>query len=323
MLFKILGQLLVATTLVSIFPTDASVFEYRAGAGTLEQTFMSASELTAAYAALPEADARDYPVKVDLDSQGIVTTAQSALVVDDESGAVLFQKHPDALRSIGSVTKLMAALVFMEQGPDLDQQVTLDPEVDYVGGGRVYLAYHTPTALRDVMAASLIGSDNTATQSLVRFSGLSNEAFVARMNEKARELGMIQSVFVDATGISANNMSTARELVLLLKAAEANETIGYFTRQASMTITQASGRSAMIENTNALLTSFMNENPYSISGGKTGYLPQAGYVLATTVEHDGHKVHVVVMGAESKDARVNEAKGLAYWAFKTFEWPEK
>lgn len=322
MLLKVLGQVLIATTLVHIFPTDASVFEYQVGEGALEQTVLSAMEIEAAYAALPEAETRDYPVKVDLDSHGIVTTAWSALVVDDESGAVLFQKHPDALRSIGSVTKLMAALVFMEQNPDLSQYVALDPDLDYVPGGRVYLGYFNELLLQDVLAASLVGSDNTATQSLIRFSGLTEEDFIARMNEKADELAMVQTEFFDATGLDANNMSTARELVMLLKTAEQNEVIAYYTQQPSVTITQVSGRTVTIDNTNSLLTTFMNEYPYSVSGGKTGYLPQAGYVLATTVENSGNRVHVIVMGAESKDARANEAKGLAYWAFKTFEWPE-
>ena len=322
MILKVIGQILVAASLVQIFPTDASVFEYRVDEGELEQTVMSGMELEVAYAALPESDSRDYPVKIDLDSYGIVTTAWSALVVDDESGAVLFQKHPDALRSIGSVTKLMAALVFLEQNPDLSQTVTLDPDLDYVGGGRLYLGYFNGLLLQDVLAASLVGSDNTATQALVRFSGLANEEFVARMNEKAGELGMEQTEFYDVTGLDAYNMSTARELVTLLKIAEQNEIIAYYTQQPSITITQSSGRSVLIENTNTLLTTFMNEHPYSVAGGKTGYLPQAGYVLATTIENDGNKVHVIVMGAESKDARVSEAKGLAYWAFKTYQWPE-
>ncbi len=322
MLLKLLGQALIATTLVQIFPTDASVFEYQVGEGTFEQTIMSAAEIEVAYAALPEADSRDHPVKIDLDSHGIVTTAWSALVMDDASGAVLFQKHPDALRSIGSVTKLMAALVFMDQNPDLNQIVSLDPDLDYVAGGRVYLGYFNSLALSDVLAASLVGSDNTATQSLIRFSGLSSEDFIARMNQKADELGMEQTEFYDVTGLDADNMSTARELVLLLQAAEQNETITYYTQLPSVTITQASGRSVTIENTNTLLTTFVNEDPYDVVGGKTGYLPQAGYVLATTVEHEGDKIHVIVMGSESKDARANEAKGLAYWAFKTYQWPE-
>lgn len=186
----------------------------------------------------------------------------------------------------------------------------------------MYLGYFDAVTLRDVFGASLVGSDNTATQSLVRFSGLTQDEFVARMNQKAEEIGMSNAVFYDSTGVNAYNMSTARELVLLLREAEQNEIISNLTRSETYTVKQASGRSVTIENTNGLLSTFVNEYPYKVVGGKTGYLPQAGYVLITTVEKDGDRVHVVVMGSESKDARVDEAKGLAYWAFITFKWPE-
>lgn len=322
MLLKILGQILVATTIVQIMPVDASVFEYQAGEGTIEQTMMNSSETQIAFGSLPQAESRDYPVKVNVDSYGIVTTAWSAVVIDDASGAVLFQKHPDALRSMGSVTKLMTALVFLEQDPNLDEIVYLDPDLDYLSGGKVYLGYFNGVSLRDVLGASLVGSDNTATQSLVRFSGLSQEEFIARMNTKADELGMEQTDFYDVAGLDAYSMSTARELVLLLQEAEANPIIANFMQHATYKVTQASGRTVTIENTNGVLTTFLNESPYSVIGGKTGYLPQAGYVLITSVEYKGNIVHVVIMGAESKDARVQEAKGLAYWAFKTYQWPE-
>jgi D-alanyl-D-alanine endopeptidase (penicillin-binding protein 7) len=317
-----IGQLLVAVSLVQIMPVDASIFEYNAGVGSVEKTIFSEQELIASHATLPISDNRDYPIKVNIDSYGIVTTAQSAIVVDDQSGAVLFEKHPDAIRSIGSVTKLMTAIVFFEQNPDLDKVVTLDQDLDYVGGGRVYMTYNDSVSLRDVLGASIVGSDNTATQSLVRFSGLSQDEFITRMNQKAIELGMPNTSFYDATGVSAYNMSTARELVLLLDSAEGNEIISNLMKSKTYTVKQASGRSVTIENTNGLLSTFMNEYPYKIIGGKTGYLPQAGYVLITTVDNSGNSIHVVVMGSESKDARVSEAKGLAYWAFKTYKWSE-
>lgn len=322
MIFKVIGQFLLATSILQMMPVDATYFEWQAGvADSADGGNLYATEISSLFAALPQADSRfNYPTKIDTDSYGIVTTAQSAIVIDRDTDVVLFQKHPDAVRSIGSVTKLMSALVFLEQNPDLSQIVTLDPEKDYIAGGRVHLGYFNDVELRDVLAASLIGSDNTATQSLVRFSGLTLDDFIARMNMIAQDLEMNSTIFIDPTGISANNMSTARDLVKLLEEAEKNKTIKYFTELPSIVIGQGNGRTVEIENTNGLLTSFLNEGDYDVVGGKTGYLPQAGYVLATTIEEGEHAVHIVVLGAESKDARVNEAKGLAYWAFKTFEW---
>ena len=315
MIIKILAQLILAVTAAELLPVDAAFYEWQAGVGTEPE------QLQTAVLILPQADERfEAPIKIDTDSFGIVLTAQSATIVDRDSGAVLFQKQASAVRPVGSVTKLMSALVFLERKNDLGDMVTLDPARDYVGGGIVYLGYYDGVSLFDVLRASLIGSDNTATQALVYFSGLTNEEFVKRMNVKAGELAMTSTQFTDPTGVDAHNVSSALDVVTLLRAAESEPTIKEITEQARVTITQQSGRSVSIVNTNGLLETFLNTGEYLVIGGKTGYLPQAGYVLASTVEKNGHAVHVVVLGSASKEARVQEAKGLAYWAFKTFSW---
>lgn len=318
MLFKAMAQLVFATTLVNLFPVDGAYYEWQAEAALREEPpAWSSQEIMFTMETLPAADDRfPEPIKIDTDSFGIVTSARSVLVVDRDSGAVLFRKQPDQLRSIGSVTKLLSALVFLETSPDLSAYVTLDPTTDYVGGGRQYVPFYQAMPLSDVLAASLVGSDNTATQSLVRFSGLDLETFVARMNEKAAELGMEQSRFVDPTGVDPNNLSTARDLIALLEAANANEIIQAYMQSPFVNLHSDTS----IHNTNLLLKSFLNRGDYAVLGGKTGFLPEAGYVLATTVQEDDHAVHVIVMGSESQQARVDEAKGLAAWAFKTFDW---
>ncbi|RMD50534.1 D-alanyl-D-alanine carboxypeptidase [Candidatus Parcubacteria bacterium] len=322
MVLKAISQLILAVGLLQIAPVDASYFELSAGVAKSGKA-VAAVDVMDNFAILPQAGNRfNYPVKVDKNSYGIVTTAVSALVVDRDSGAILFQKNAGAVRSIGSVTKLMAALVFLDQNPNLSQTVVLEADKDYVGGGHNYLRYYDGVKLKDVLAAGLIGSDNTAINSLVRFSGLSREEFVNKMNEKARDLDMKDSVFADPTGIDADNMSTARDIVKLLAAAEKSEIIKFYTEMPKIKIIQDSGRAVEIKNTNKLLDTFLNQGDYKVIGGKTGYLPEAGYVLATTVEENDHAVHIVVMGSESKKARIDEAKGLAYWAFKTFKWQD-
>ena len=321
MLFKALTQFIFATTLVNVFPVDAVYYEWQAQAAASEEPpTWSSEEMYLAMTSLPQAQERYLaPVKIDTDSFGIVTTARSALVVDRESGAVLFAKNPYELRAIGSVTKLMSVLVFLETQPDLSAFVTLDPTIDYVGGGRQYIAFYEPVPLADVLGASLVGSDNSATESLVRFSGLTADEFVARMNTKAQELGMTSSTFTDATGGHPKNLSTAYDLTVLLEAADENETLRGYMQSATYTLSQA-GNTYTIEHTNPLLASFLNAGTYDVLGGKTGYLPEAGYVLATTVQENDHAVHVIVMGSASKQMREDEAKGLAAWAFKTYEW---
>lgn len=317
MMSKLFGQFIVASLVAHMMPVDASVLEYRAGAVD-ERPAVSIDT------AFPEAEERvvpAYPVKVDMNSYGIVTTAESAIVIDKASGMMLLGKRPDDVRSIGSVTKLMAAMVFLDQDPDLDQWVELDPALDLIEGGRVYLAFYDPIQLRDVLGASLVGSDNTATESLMRFSGLSSEEFIRLMNVKADELGMTSTTFVDPTGINSYNMSTARDLVKLLEVSETYPEIQEFTTTWRLQVEHASGRVIDIENTNTLLDTYLNQGEYQVTGGKTGYLPQAGYVLASSVKKGENEVVVVVLGSDSKDDRVNEVKGLAAWSYKVFQWP--
>lgn len=319
MILKIVGQLVLATLMTQMLPADASNFEFIAG--------VSSDPTTLQLSHFPEAEdreiaVRNYPIKANVNSYGVVTSARSVIVEDAKSGMVMLGKHPDDVRSIGSVTKLMTALIFLDQNPDLSEFVELDPALDLIIGGRIYLAFYDGISLEDVLGASLVGSDNTATESLMRFSGLDNETFVLKMNEKARELGMSSTKFVDPTGINAENTSTARDLVKLLRAANKNQIVKDFMVTKKLVVNHLSGRAIAIENTNKVLDTFLNEGEFEVTGGKTGFLPQAGYVLATSVERGLNEVYVVVLGSDSKDSRVLESKGLAAWAFKTFTWPK-
>ncbi len=260
-----------------------------------------------------------YPKKVKKEALGVFTSARSIIVEDGATEMMMIGRRPDDLRSIGSVTKLMTAMVFLDADPNLARTVTLTPE-DYVGGGRLYLNYFDETELGDIFTTAIVGSDNTATESLVRFSGLDKETFVAKMNEKAQTLGMTSTNFVDPTGIRSENMSTARDMIRLLRASETYGPLKEAMTTAAATIEQGSGAVITVENTNQLLTSYLAEPPYTITAGKTGYLPQAGYVLTSAVEKDGHKVYIAALGAETKTDRETDVKALAEWVFDVFFW---
>lgn len=314
MIVRVLAQIVFAGSLLQFFPADLSSWQ---------QPLATTSDysLSSLAATLPVTANRDnHPVKTDTDSYGIVTSAKSAMVVDAQSGMVLLAKNPDQVRSIGSVTKLMTAVVFLETNPDLTKLVTLDADSDLVTGGRIYLAFNDQLSLEEVFAAAIVGSDNTAANSLARFSGLSPEEFVVRMNAKAQELGMKDSVFADPTGIDTYNLSTARDLVKLLASAAKFDLIQKYSTMSKLSVTQESGREVLIDNTDGLLDGFLNQAPYNIVAGKTGYLPQAGYLLTTVVEKSGHQIYVLVLGSDSKETRELEVKGLANWAFSTFKW---
>lgn len=318
MIAKLLGQLLLASSLVRILPVDAAALEWHAGFGS--GTSEPVNTVSSWFATLPKAEDRiKTPTKIDLDSYGIVTSAQSAIVVDAASGAVLFTKQADEVRAIGSITKLMTALVFLQTGPDLERSVELISD-DYVGGGRVYLRFDDGVQIHDVLRASLVGSDNTATKSLARFSGLSSEDFLAKMNATAAGLGMSSSYFADFSGVDARNVSTAHDLTKLLAAAEANAVMADIMTVSNIAVTQASGFTADITSTDELLGSYLDTGEYRVVAGKTGFIPEAGYCFATTINKNDHAIRVVVLGAETKARRFSDAKGLAAWTFKTFSW---
>jgi D-alanyl-D-alanine endopeptidase (penicillin-binding protein 7) len=321
MITKVLSHLLFAVSVVNFFPVDGAVLELQAGVDVPTDNVV-ASLLYGPTATLPMAKDKPIPPpkKIDLQSFGVVTSAQSAIVVDAASGAVLFSKNPNEVRPIGSISKLMTALVFLETKPDLTEFISVTPD-DFAGTGRVYVYYNDPLRLEDVLGASLVGSDNTATLALVRASGLTREEFVARMNTKALELGLAQTKFEDPSGLSVNNTSTVIELSALLAEAKLHPEIAQFMTTSVLSVQQSSGRVVAIPSTNSLLTSALNAGDYEITAGKTGYIPQAGYCLATAVKHSDDEIYIVILGALEFESRFTDASALAGWSFKTFAWP--
>lgn len=325
MIYRALTEIILAISLMQFFPIDAGIVESYARlpeAETRPQTNLE-EVLLAARPGLPTAGdlARQAPRKVRPESIGVVTAASSALVVDAASGAVLFKKNVSDQRSIGSMTKLMTALIFLSDQPDLSAGAAIETS-DWREGGRLHLPVGASMTVMDLLKASLISSDNSATIALVRLSGLSEGDFVARMNEKAAEIGMVDTTFVDPTGLSPENRSNAPDLVVLLRAALQDKTILSVTGQAVATVTDAEGNTYQLENTNELLADFINQEPYGIVGGKTGYLPEAGYCLGIEAQKDGNKnIFVVILGSDSTAGRLHDVKALTVWAYNTYEWP--
>lgn len=321
MMERLIAQIVLATLVTHVIPVDAANLEWQAGIPVPQDALGAPLFTIASRATFPVAEDRVLPPKkTNLNSYGVVTAAQSVVVMDVNSGSVLFQKAPDDVRAIGSITKLMTALVFLDTNPNLDETVTILEE-DFVGGGRVYLNYRDGVSLHDVLGASIVGSDNTATSALQRLSGMSLDAFVAAMNAKAAELGMTSSRFADVSGVGSENVSTARDLFLLLAAAKASGTLQAFMTSSAITVVHASGLAVTVDSTDILLDTFLNERPYEITGGKTGFIPEAGYCFITSIKKGDGEVFVAVLGSSSKLERFADARALASWAFSTFTWP--
>jgi D-alanyl-D-alanine endopeptidase (penicillin-binding protein 7) len=229
--------------------------------------------------------------------------ARNAIVLDPATGQVLYEKNAGLSVPIASLTKLMTALVFLEQKPDLDRVVEVT-RADLAGAGHTQLRNREHVALGDLFHMSLMCSDNVATRVLARESRLPPEDFLARMNQKAIELGLTHTRYVEFTGLDERNVSTAADVARLLRAAADNSFIQSVSTTRSYEFRSAT-RPHHVANTNRLLY-----GRYEILGGKTGFISEAGYCLATWIRTQGHDFIAVVLGAPTNATRFADVTRL-------------
>ncbi len=231
--------------------------------------------------------------------------ARNALVIDPATDEVLFEKQSLQTVPIASLTKLMSAMVFLEQKPDLRRMAEVTRE-EIRGGGHTRLWNRERVALYDLLHMSLMNSDNVATRVLARESGLSPEAFAARMNGKAREMGLANTRFAEPTGLDERNVSTAVDVARLVRAAADHYLIREITTTPEYVFLgeypgrrHTVARTHQIVNTNRLLRS----NRYEFSCSKTGFISESGYCVATWVRDRGRDLIAVVLGAPTNATR--------------------
>lgn len=320
MILNFFANLILTTAFLQLFPVDVGDVQRLALFPEAKDRSLSAYDILS----LPQPHVLEAnttgPTKIKPNSLGVVTSAVSALVVDRKTKQILFEKNIDVPRSIGSITKLMTALVFLKTNPDLNAPAQLE-SLDFRQGGVQHLPFNELVTVKDLLYASLISSDNSATAAIMRLSGMSNGDFVARMNETAAEFGMEHTTFVDAAGLSQKNTSIVMDLVKMLDVVANNETIKDATEHSEFLIIGSSGKKYLLKSTDQLLKTFINQNPYHIIAGKTGFLPEAGYGLGTVLSRDGSgDIIIVVLGAETNADRFQDMKSLAVWTFNTFKW---
>ena len=249
---------------------------------------------------------------------GGVVYARNAILLDPLTDSVLYQKDAETPAPIASLTKLMTALVFLEQNPDLRRTAEVTP-AELHGAGHSQLRPHEQVPLGDLLHMSLMCSDNAATRVLARESGLGSDEFVDRMNRKARELGLASTHYVEVTGLDERNVSTAADIAQLLRVAADNTLIRDITTTPSYQFTaERSMRHVhhvrhQIANTNRLLKSHYCE----VNCGKTGFIMEAGYCVATWVRARGHDLIAVVLGAPTNATRFADVVRLVQYTTPT------
>ncbi|MES2819290.1 MAG: D-alanyl-D-alanine endopeptidase [Pseudomonadota bacterium] len=237
--------------------------------------------------------------------------AGSALVVDLQTDQVLYASNPDLLLPIASVTKLMTALVTLDAQLPLDAVLAVHisdtPEMKGVFS-RVRVG--TQVSRHDLLLMALMASENRAAASLAHHYPGGYAAFIAAMNAKAKALGMHSTRFVEPTGLSLSNVSTARDLVLLLKAAGDYPLLSELSTTSEQTLALGKPSYSLgFRNTNSLV----RKADWSIQLSKTGYTDEAGRCLVMRAVMDGRPVAFVVLDAFGKYTPIADANRLRKW----------
>jgi D-alanyl-D-alanine endopeptidase (penicillin-binding protein 7) len=241
---------------------------------------------------------------------GIPRLHVKAAYVEDASGQVLFQKNPERVYSIASLTKLISAMVLLDTAPDWDRVVEIIPE-DVRHSSRSHIRSREQIRVRDLMHASLMSSDNVATKALARTCGVDASEFVRRMNVKADSLGLTGAHFVEPTGLSEQNVATAQAVAKLLKAAAGNEIVSTIMQKEQYTFV-SNRKVHRLVNTNRLLRS-----KWRVTAGKTGFIRESGYCLATNIQSPtGTEITAVLLGAPSNALRFAEARRILDWTIR-------
>jgi D-alanyl-D-alanine endopeptidase (penicillin-binding protein 7) len=245
-------------------------------------------------------------------------SASAAMVVDQDSGQPLLQKNPDAILPMASLTKLMTTLLVTEAKQPMDEVLTItDDDVDTVRHSRSRLRVGTKLTREEALHLALMSSENRAAHALGRNYPGGLPKLVDAMNARARALGMKNTTYVDPTGLSNQNRSTARDLALLVAAASKSPVIREFSTDPQH-VASLSGRALQYNNSNRLVRN--SRSGWDIELQKTGYIVEAGRCLTMLAKVAGHNLVMVMLDADSNGTRVADAEKMRRWVVAQNGW---
>ena len=300
--------MLLAAAIVGagVTPTDVE-------AGTKKKTVSAkkkAPRVAMQIKARKVAHARSAPRGASLDdARHLALQSSAVLVLDQTTGAILFEKNPNAVLPIASITKLMTAMVVLDAKPDLTETLAIGEEdVDILKGTRSRLKVGTHLAREEMLRLALMSSENRAASALSRHYPGGRDAFVAAMNQKAQALGLVDTRFQDATGLTAANVSSPRDLAKMVDAAHQYPLIREFSTTPAGEFTIA-GRPQQFRNTNTLV-----KNPtWEIGLSKTGYINEAGKCLVMQAWLNNKPTIIVLLDSWGKMTRIGDANRIKRW----------
>ena len=236
----------------------------------------------------------------------------AALVVSQDQGQLLYAKNTDAVMPIASITKLMTAMVVLDSGLPLDEEVTIDRPTSICSKGtRSRLKVGMMLTRRELLKLALMASENRAAAALARAYPGGMPPFVQAMNQKARELGMRDTRFLDSTGLNPGNVSTAHDLAMMVNAGYQYPLIREFTTSEShrIALTDRRHRVVAFRNSNGLVRS----HHWEIGLSKTGYISEAGRCLVMQATIAAKPVIIVLLDSWGKLSRIADANRIKRW----------
>ena len=245
-----------------------------------------------------------------------------ALIVNEQTGEIIYAKNAESRTSIASITKLMMAMVTLDAHLPLSDKIAITTDdIDHVKNTRSRLAIGTTLTRRELLRLALMSSENRAASALARNYPGGTPAFVAAMNVKAAQLGMTSTHFVDSNGLHSANQSTAEDLARMVRTAHTYPLITEFTTTYSYDLqmpfykrvrhaaARLMLRNVAFHNTNKLV----KEEDWKIGLSKTGYISEAGHCLVMQVTIAKQAFIIVLLDSDGKYTRIYDAMRVKRW----------
>lgn len=255
---------------------------------------------------------------LDVDSSAFDLNCTSALLMEASTGRVLYEKNADEALPPASVTKIMTLLLIMEAidsgALKWDDKVTASAHASSMGGSQIFLKEGEQMSVEDMVKSVVIASANDAAVALAEHIAGSEEVFVARMNARAKELGMNNTVFENTNGLddtAENHVTSARDIAIMSRELIKHKKI---LEYSSLWMDTVRDGAFGLTNTNRLVR-FYN----GCTGLKTGSTSKAKFCISATAERNGMSLIAVIMAAPSRDERNEAAKTLLDWGYANYE----
>jgi D-alanyl-D-alanine endopeptidase (penicillin-binding protein 7) len=246
----------------------------------------------------------------DEDPINLSVSSSAALVIDLEQGQSVYEKNPGSVMPIASITKLMTSMVVLDAKLPMEEQIMItEDDLDALKGTRSRLPVGAVLTRRELLRLALMASENSAAAALGRAYPGGTSAFVAAMNRKAREVGTRNTYYVEPTGLSSSNVSTARDLGQIVRASYGYALIREYSTTESYEVEIADGRERLFHNTNGLVRS----GQWDIGLQKTGYISEAGRCMVMQVTIAAKPYIIVLLDAVGRYTRIADANRIKRW----------